>query len=447
MVVTLPAALLILQWWKNGRITLPDLRRVTPFFLVALLLTAVDLYSYGSSQGALDYSLPERILIAARALWFYAGKLVWPANLAVIYTRWDISLGDPRAWLTLAGAAALAATLWFLRHRLGRGPLAGALFFAVTLSPVLGFVNHGYMDYSLVADRFQYLAGIGVMAVLIGAAVHGAGRLQGRLKWGAAGLVVVVLALLGTITWRQAGIYRDKITFFSHIVSLNPEARSAHFNLSHALGRAGRTEEALAPARMAVEQRPNDARALCMLGSVLIHMEKFAEAEDTLRRALDIDPGHKCSRREMAHMLRMQGHLQEALEAYRALLEIYPNYALAYALHRPCAGSAPSIRRGRRAPEQGADNDQGGIVGDGGISQTRVCSCAPGHGLAGAGADRGGGGALPASPAARPAQHGGARPARRGAFQAEALPAGAQGCIESCWSKIPTRQPLTPTSA
>ena len=330
IVVTLPAALLILQWWKSGRITARDLQRVAPFFLVGLIITALDLYSVGSKSSLLDYSLPERMLIAAQALWFYAGKLVWPAELAIIYPLWDISLADSRAWLALAGAAGLAAVLWFLRHRIGRGPLAGALFFAVTLSPVLGFVNHGYMDYSLVADRFQYLAGIGVMAVLIGVAVHGAGRLPGRLKLGAAGLAVVVLALLGTMTWRQAGVYRDKITFFSHIVSLNPEARDAHFNLSHALGVAGRTEEALAPALMAVEQRPDDARALCMLGSVLIHLDRFAKAEETLGRALEIDPDHKCSRREMAHMLRMQGRHQEALEAYRALLEIYPNYPLAY---------------------------------------------------------------------------------------------------------------------
>ena len=73
------------------------------------------------------------------------GQAGWPTDLAVIYPRWDIGLGDPWAWLYLAGAAALAATLWFMRHRVGRGPLAGALFFAVTLSPVLGFVNHGYM--------------------------------------------------------------------------------------------------------------------------------------------------------------------------------------------------------------------------------------------------------------------------------------------------------------
>ena len=89
------------------------------------------------------------MLLASRALWFYACKLAWPTDLAVIYPRWDIGLGDAWAWLYLAGATALAATLWFMRHRVGRGPLAGALFFAVTLSPVLSFVNFSYMDLLL----------------------------------------------------------------------------------------------------------------------------------------------------------------------------------------------------------------------------------------------------------------------------------------------------------
>ena len=213
VVVTLPVALLIVQWWKIGRITGKDLQRLAPFFLVALLITAGDLYSYDSGRINLDYSWPERVLIASRALWFYAGKLAWPTDLSVIYPLWNVSITDPWAWLYLAAAMVLAATLWFTRHRIGRGPLAGALFFAVTLSPVLGFVNYGYMTYSFVADRFQYLAGIGVMAVIIGAAMHGTSRFSGALRMGATGLLMVLLALFGTTTWRQAGIYRENVTF------------------------------------------------------------------------------------------------------------------------------------------------------------------------------------------------------------------------------------------
>ena len=52
-----------------------DLLRVAPFFLVALCITAADLSFYAAREPlALGYSLAERTLIAARALWFYAGK-------------------------------------------------------------------------------------------------------------------------------------------------------------------------------------------------------------------------------------------------------------------------------------------------------------------------------------------------------------------------------------
>ena len=299
VVVTLPAALLIIQWWKAGRITGQDLWRLAPFFLVALLITAGDLYSYDLGRHDLDYSWPERVLIASRALWFYAGKLAWPTDLSVIYPLWNISLGDPWAWLYLAAAMVLAAALWFARHRIGRGPLAGALFFAVTLSPVLGFVNYGFMGYSLVADRFQYLAGIGAMAVVVGTAAHGTSRLPVRLKMGGAGLLMVMLALLGTITWRQAGIYRDNVTHFSHIVSLNPEARNAQRNLSRALFKAGRLEEALSAATIAAEQRPDEARGYSLLGEILVKLERLDKAEENFRRALeiDLDRGSRCCRR------------------------------------------------------------------------------------------------------------------------------------------------------
>ena len=327
IVVTLPAALLIVQWWKTGRIMGKDLQRLAPSFLVALLITAGDLYSYDLGRHDLDYSWPERILIASRAFWFYAGKLAWPTDLAVIYLRWNISLGDPWAWLYLAAALVLAAVLWFTRHRIGRGPLAGALFFAVTLSPALGFVNYGYMTYSFVADRFQYLADIGVMAVIIGTAMHGASRLSGRLRIGGTGLLVVLLAILGTKTWRQAGLYRDDVTLFNHVISLNPKARNAHRNLSIGLNKAGRLEEALAAAKIASEQRPDEARSYSLLARILEDLQRLEEAEENYHRVLELNPRNREALKYLATSYFNRKSYREALDLYRKLAEVEPDNA------------------------------------------------------------------------------------------------------------------------
>ena len=368
VVVTLPLALLLVQWWRGGRVTRLDLLRVAPLVVLGVAITAADLAFYrGREPLELGYTLAERMLIAGRALWFYAGKLVWPVDLAVIYPLWEIDAGSLAAWGYVAAAAGLALALWLLRERIGRGPLAGALYFALTLGPVLGFVDYGYMQFSFVADRFQYLAGIGMLAVLLGAAAHWMGKLPARgpaaagergaagmreraeeraaaetaaspaapgwrwVRYGAWGVAAAVVVLLGTQTWRQAGIYRDEVALFSHIVALNPMARDAHLNLGNALLEADRTEEGLAASRIAVQQRPESADAHSNLGLALSNLERFTEAEESLRRALELDPRHKSALQNNAELLRKQEQYEAAVEAYQTVLERDRSYALAYA--------------------------------------------------------------------------------------------------------------------
>ena len=325
IVVTLPAALSIYHWWKHGRITGADLIGLAPFFAVGLIAAGADVTFAASREPlALGYAMPERLLIATHALWFYAGKLLWPVDLAVIYPHWDVNVTDPLAWSYVIAAFAVVAVLYGFRHRIGRGPLAGALFFAVTLSPVLGFVDFGYMQFSFVADRYQYLAGIGLMTALVGAATYGVGRLPGGWRKGAAGVAVVALIVMGTLTYQQAGIYRDGVTFFTHIVAHNPTAREAHRNLGEALTKQGRWEEALAAFRIAVAQNPNDAREHSNIGAALIMLDQLEEAEEPFRQALKLNPRSKYALQNLAALKVKRQRYGEALDLYRRLVEVTP---------------------------------------------------------------------------------------------------------------------------
>ena len=333
IVVTLPAAFLIVSWWRRGRVTGGDLLHAAPFLAVGAAIAAADVSFYNMREPlSLGYTAVERLLIAAHALWFYVGKLLWPVGLAVIYPHWEADAGDPAAWGHVAALAALAAALWFLRGRVGRGPLAGAAFFAVTLSPVLGFVDYGYMQFSFVADRHQYLAGLGLTAVLAGAAARGADRLPSP-GWRrcASGAAAVVLAALAVLTWRHAGVYRDEVTLFTHVIAHNPTARGARQNLGSALLEEGRPEEALAVSRAAVEQDPGDVKAHANAGVALIRMGRLDEAEAQLRTALALDPRHPIILQNLAESLRKQKRLDEALGYYRAAMEADPGNALPHA--------------------------------------------------------------------------------------------------------------------
>ena len=332
VVVVFPATLLMLQWWKEGGVSRKCLLRAAPFFLVGLAMAVADMLFYQNVQPvSLGYSMPERVLIAAHALWFYAGKLLLPVDLAVIYPHWDVNATNLLGWLYVIAAVVVAVALWLLRGRIGRGPLACALFFAVMLSPTLGFVDYGYMRYSFVADRYQYLAGIGVIVLFAASASYGSRRLPGSLGNMTKGAALALLALLGVATWNQAGVYRDDVTLFRHVISLNPKAYTAHMNLAYALLHGeGPSEEALEAAREAVRKRPLYYSSHNVLGAALSGLGRHEEAEKHLRRAAELNPRYAPAFLNLGESFRRRGRYKEALEAYLAALRIDPDYPLPY---------------------------------------------------------------------------------------------------------------------
>lgn len=324
--VTLPASLLLWQWWKGGGVGRQDFVRLAPFFALAALITLADLSFYqGREPLSLGYSFIERVQIASGALWWYAGKLVWPTNLAVIYPHWNVGGANLLAWLPVLALACAAAALWRARSSAGSaGPLVGAVFFAVTLSPVLGFIDFGYMQFSFVADRFQYLAGLGLIAVLVGVADRFAARSQDP---GFNVVAATMLAVLATMTWQQAGIYRNGVTFFSHVVSHNPGARDAHLNLSAALIGAGRPEEGLSAALTAIEQDTAGLfKAHLNAGTALLQLDRAGESEEHLSRAIAMEPKDARVVKTYADLLAKKGDYAEAVSTYREALAIDRRY-------------------------------------------------------------------------------------------------------------------------
>ena len=330
--VTLPAALLILLWWKQERVSVQDLMRLLPFFIVGFVIALGDYVFYTSREDPLNiaYSFWERILIAAQAVWFYVGKLLWPANLIAIYPHWDVSVKNPIAWLFVIAMVGVLILLWAYRHRIGKGPLAGVAFFIITLSPVLGFVDHKYMEFSLVANRYQYLAGLGLMAVLVGGTVHAIQPHIISFKPVAMGTFAVLIIGLAILTWGQATTYQDGTTFFRHIVTHNPTSYDAYYNLGVALSRAERIEEAYEANLKAAELRPRDSMVHTNIAHALIHMERYDEAEESLKRALELNPQNDDAWEHYGNLYHKQQRYEEAYEANLKAAELQPYKSVAF---------------------------------------------------------------------------------------------------------------------
>src|SRR5690606_26967484 len=124
-------------------------------FALGILDTRLAMKAEGFQSGL---EPAQRVVLAASALWFYIWKIFIPHPLVHIYAKWDMLEPAWWRWLLIPAGAVLLAVLFAWRERIGRGPLAAALFFCVSLGPVLGLVDFTYMEHSWVADRFVYLA-------------------------------------------------------------------------------------------------------------------------------------------------------------------------------------------------------------------------------------------------------------------------------------------------
>jgi tetratricopeptide (TPR) repeat protein len=368
--VTLPAILLLLDWYPLRRLTRRDgttnhpvsvwIEKL-PYAIPAALVAAAAPLARArlGLTGAEPYHPVARAAQALYGLAFYPLKTIAPFGLSVFDPLpSEIDPFEPRFAASAVVVAAVAVGLWIGRRR-APALAAGALAYAILLAPVLGLVPQGNQ---LTADRYAYFAGA-PLALLIGAALLAAWtRVEAKrtLVIARGAVVAGVLVLLGALTWQQAETWRDAGTLWRHAASvdpgsfqahtnlglhhlnrgahddalrevdevlrLNPSSATGHFNRGLTLARLGRTDEAIAAYRAGLTINPNDATARSHLAEVLAGRDRFAEAETEYRSAIALTP-HPDLFNGLGIMLAEQGRVDEAVAAFREALARDPGHA------------------------------------------------------------------------------------------------------------------------
>ena len=372
-VFSLPAVILLVAWWRRGRLRWrTDVLPTLPFFALSLGLSALTAWLERNHVGAQgpDFALTsaQRCIVAGHAFWFYLGKLFWPANLCFVYPRGQPDSAVWWQWLYPAAAVGLLLALWLVRQRLGRGPVTAAFFYVGTLFPLLGFLNTYAMRYSFVWDHWVYLPGLGplVLAAALMESLHlqqwarmGAmnrtphrptGTLSPSGEWdGVRGpsslpgfmersrqqltailplpssLFYLLLLVLAVLTWRQAGQFADKQTLWRATLAGNPDCWMAHHNLGLELAKQGHVTEAIPHFQRTLQLKPDDAEIHYALGLALATQGKFAEAIPCYRRAIQLKPDYADALNYLGNALAAQGQWDAALQSYTQALQVSPD--------------------------------------------------------------------------------------------------------------------------
>ena len=323
---TLPAALLLILWLKKKPIRVRTLLDIAPFAGLALGvgLLAIWWEKYHQGTRMLASLAPlDRLLIASRAVWFYLGKIFWPAKLTFIYPQWQIDATNPIAYLWLIAAILLIAAICYARRHFGRGVEVAILFFLTTLAPLLGFIMLYTFRYTFVADHYQYLASIGPIA-LVSAGLVTFGRSSENRRWLVAGASVAILICLELLTWRQSATYRDAETLWRTTISKNPDCWMAYNNLGVLEVQKDEINEAIDNYERSLRLHPDYPEAHYNLGSALLQKGQIDEAIEQCEKALKLQPSDPDAHVVLGNAFMAKQDIDRAISQYEQALNLHP---------------------------------------------------------------------------------------------------------------------------
>ena len=372
----LPVVLVVLDWYPLRRIGggvrawlsaggLRVLAEKVPFLVVAI---GFSIATFAQQTGKWLFPLEEhglgaRVAQSFYGLVFYVGKTVVPVDLLPLYELHTPLDPFEARFVIAAGLVVLAAAvvLWLLWRRVpAAAPLAAAgLCYALMLGPLLGFFQNGPQ---IVADRYSYLSCVGWGMVVAGGAVWLLARdeVTTAMRAGVGVLAVLLVTMLGVLTWRQCDVWQDTASLWGYVVTKDPESsfannghgyvllvggrtaesvehfqaalrinsrnREAYYNLWRALRGLGRDEELRQAYQQAADApRPGiRAEALFRLGNIALQARSNQEAVGWYQQSLAIREAHPRAHIELGVVLVRLGRYDEALGHYRRGLALSP---------------------------------------------------------------------------------------------------------------------------
>ena len=335
MLVTLPFALLLLDFWPLSRFQSStkgyyDFNHKTiagliweklPLFLlttVSILVTFFVQQEGGAVKSLEAFPLTLRFANALFAYLSYLGKTIWPQNLALIYPYPSISI----FWqIILLLPALICISVLVIKSARGFPYLAtGWLWYLGTLVPVIGLIQIGYQS---MADRYTYIPLIGIFIIFSWGMQDIFPRRQNKK---------ILLALIASLTitsfmvctWFQVCYWQNSTVLLKHTINVTHNNSMAHYVFGLALEQQGKLDEAVLQYNEALYIKPEFARAHNVLGAAFLRNGKLKKAIYHFNEAVNINPNYAKAHNNLAIALLTKGKFEEAVFHYKKALKINP---------------------------------------------------------------------------------------------------------------------------
>ncbi len=285
--VVLPLVILFQDWFVLEKRSVKDLARSWPAWIVALCFAVVA----NSIQGVNVDLVPDlagRARIVAESVSFYAEKLFWPAGLIPVYLRSaTATLKAPLTWESIVIPCVIALAILGTIRRM---PLVsfGLLLWVAGLLPTLGLTTFILQNTSIVADRYGYLAMVGV-ALVIAELVTAAGKQSPNVARAVTVACAIVIAGLGLASALQTRIWRDNVSLYESMIDRRPDHHIAMASLGAHYLEAGDYKRAGDLLEQSIKLSPEHYVAHYTLGALMLRQGRNDELAELCRQWFPLD--------------------------------------------------------------------------------------------------------------------------------------------------------------
>lgn len=320
--IMLPMALLAAGLWRRGRLNFRDFLHTAPHFFLSLsfgLMSAwFQKYQALAGQTLPSQSFVEKLIIAARAFWFYISKALVPTNLNLVYPRWTSDIHAFTSYIPLVLILFVAVVCLGFRTAWTRPLWLALACFGMLLFPALGFFDAQYLTMWQVSDHLQYLPLIVPLALAAGLVASVRNKIVFII------LAIVLISGFSLLTHQRASVFSTEQSLLRDTLAKNPAAWAAHNDLGCLLAREENYGQAALHFTASLATNPQNADAHVNLGQLLSMQGKNDEAESHFTSALKIKPSHPDAHLRYAAMLARRGRERQALLHYRSSLAANP---------------------------------------------------------------------------------------------------------------------------
>jgi len=349
----LPIILILIDYYKKRKITWKLVLEKIPFFifLAIYILRYSSVGAENSISGQMDqsqmgeilspssaYAFKDKFFLAAFTLIYYVKMFFYPSPLYFIhsYPLKENALLPVEYYYSFFAAIILVSILIVLivkiKSKNKREWIFGLLFFLTNIALYFHFVN--IKGIVVVADRYTYVAYIGLIIILASSILHLIRNKKKIIRFIALPLFIGLYLGLFTqhsiATVNYLRVWKNNKMLYTDLLSKDSTVSVAYNNRGITYLEEEELDKAIYDFTKAIEFEPNMYFAYNNRGAVYMKKQMYQEALADFQNALRISPNDMKAQYNLSRCHLLMKNYHEGLRNYDRLIEQHPEMAKAW---------------------------------------------------------------------------------------------------------------------